>query len=145
MSDRIFLDTNILVYSIDSGCPDKQARALEVLGGTEEFQQSTFVISTQVLQEFYVAAVRKLDQPMPEDEAEAAVRELSKLPMVQVDFDLIFAAISTSREHRLSFWDALIIRSAISSGCRILLTEDLQHGRKFGSLDIQNPFIQAGS
>jgi hypothetical protein len=59
--------------------------------------------------EIYVAVVRKLDQPMPEDEAEAEVRELSKLPMIQVDFDLIFAAISTSREQRLSFWDAPII------------------------------------
>ncbi len=118
------------------------ARAIAILEGTEkDFKERTFVISTQVLQEFYVTAVRKLEQPMAEDEAEASVLELSKLPTVQVDTDLILAAISTSRQHSVSFWDALVIRSAISGGCRILLTEDLQHGRTFGPTTIQNPFV----
>ena len=104
-------------------------------------KQLQVVVSTQVLQEFYVVVLRKLKQPLSEDEAEGAVRRFAKLPVVLIDKAMILSAVRASRIHQLSLWDALIVQSATESGCRRLLTEDLQHGQRFGSLQIENPFL----
>lgn len=142
MSARVFLDTNILVYGIDSAEKDKQRRALEILeGSAKDYQEAHFVLSTQVLQEFYVTAVRKLTVPLDESDAERAVQRLARLPVVQVDTQMILDAIATSREQSLSFWDALIVRAALDAGCDTLLTEDLQHDQIFEGLRVQNPFL----
>lgn len=138
MSDRLFLDTNILVYAFDDRVPFKKNRSLEILEQAGKLGKS--VVSTQVLQEFYVVVLRKLERPLSEDEAESAVRRFAKLPVVLIDTPMILAAIKTSREHNLSLWDALIVQAAIESGCRKLMTEDLQHNRRIGSLQINNPF-----
>ncbi len=139
MSDRIFLDTNVLVYAFDDSDPAKKNRSLEIL--EQVGKQLQAVVSTQVLQEFYVAVLRKLKQPLSEDEAEGAVQHFAKLPVVLIDKAMILSAVRTSRIHQLSLWDALIVQSATESGCRRLLTEDLQHGQRFGSLQIENPFL----
>ena len=136
MSDRAFLDTNVLVYLFDRDTPAKQQRAREVL----ENEGGSAALSTQVLQEFYVTVTRKLGQPMAERDAEAAVRDLAALEVVPVDALLVLAAIARSRGDRLSLWDALVVESAIKGGCRRLLTEDLEDGRLFGRLKVENPF-----
>lgn len=136
MSGKAFLDTNVLVYLFDKESPAKQRRARAVL----EAEGSSAAVSTQVLQEFYVTVTRKLGHPMPERDAEAAVRELAALEVVPVDGPLVLSGIARSRKDRLSLWDALIVEAALQGGCRRLLTEDLQDRRRFGALHVENPF-----
>jgi predicted nucleic acid-binding protein len=138
MASRTFFDTNVLVYLFDADSPEKQSRARDAL--RERLESGAVVVSTQVLQEFFVAVTRKLARPLPADEAEAALRRLMDLPVVQVDPDQILAAAVTSRRDRLSFWDALILTAASAAGCEEVLSEDLQHGRSFGRLRIVDPF-----
>jgi predicted nucleic acid-binding protein len=137
MSDRAFVDTNVLVYCFDAGASAKRKRALELL----EAGDDELVISTQVLQEFFVAVVRKLARPLSEADAEQALLELSALPTVTVDTPLVLSAVSLARRMRLSLWDALILESARSAGCVKLFTEDLQHGLQVGKLTVVNPFL----
>ena len=134
--DRVFLDSNVLIYLFDSSAAAKQKRAQALL---QEFGAS-IVISTQVLLEFYVNVTRKLAPPLSIDAAESAVGEFSTLEVVVIEMPLVRAAITLSREHGLSLWDALIVESARARGCRRLLSEDLQHGREFGSMRVENPF-----
>jgi len=134
---RTFVDTNVLVYAVDRQAGPKRARALTLLIELG----ASIVISTQVIQEFFVTATRKLAQPLPLDEAEHRVGELARVDVVVLDLPLIRNAISLSREHTLSFWDALLIQSAHVRGCTRLLTEDMQHGREFGRLRVENPFL----
>ncbi len=139
MSARKFMDTNVLVYRFDQDEAAKRDRARQILD--EEGSAGRLVLSTQVLQEFYVSVTRKLSRPLPESEALEAVRHLSAFPVVQVDPDLITDAIVLSRDHRISFWDALILRAAERGGCVEVLTEDLQHGWKILGLEVVNPFV----
>jgi predicted nucleic acid-binding protein len=139
MKDKIFLDTNVLVYLYDSDTPEKQARARSVLEqGIEHFQ---IVISTQVFQEFYVTATKKLSRRLSDGEILLAMRGLQRFSTVQIDVPVIFDAINLGRRFQLSFWDALIIQAALVAGCTRLLTEDLQHGLRIGTLTVENPFL----
>ena len=136
--EKAFVDTNVFVYAVDRHAPGKQRRAQAVL---EELGASSIVLSTQVLQEFYVTATRKLVAPLSAEDAERRVHELSDLDVVVVELPLIRAAIALSREHSLALWDALIIESARTRDCRRLLSEDLQDGRQFGRVRVENPFL----
>lgn len=135
----VFFDTNILVYLFDQDAPDKRDRAKLLF--QQEVEAGRFVASTQVLQEFYVAATRKLAVPLPVADAEEAVRALADLSIVPVDSSMTLSAIDRSRSMQVSFWDALIIEAALSVGATCLLTEDLQHGRQIDGLRITNPFL----
>lgn len=135
---RSFFDTNVLVYLFDADAPDKQARAREIL--KQETAEGRALVSTQVLQEFYVTVTRKLAVPLEPDIASRAVRDLAALPLVQVDSLLILSAIRRSQRDQLSFWDALIVEAALSGGAVQLYTEDLQHHRIIEGMRIENPF-----
>jgi predicted nucleic acid-binding protein len=139
MASRTFFDTNVLVYLFDADSPDKQSRARDALA--RSLQSGAVVISTQVLQEFFVTVTRQLTRPLPASEAEAALRRLMELSVVQVDPELILAAAVSSRRDRISFWDALILAAASAAGCQEVLSEDLQHGRSFGRLRVANPLL----
>ncbi len=139
---RRFFDTNLLVYLFDESSPEKQARARSLFRSA--VADGSFVISTQVLQEFYVTVTRKLDRPIPPEAAEEALEELSRLPIIPVDTAMVLSAARTSRLHTLSFWDALIVGAALASGATELLSEDLQDGRRFGDLQVRNPFEPSG-
>jgi predicted nucleic acid-binding protein len=106
-----------------------------------EVEAGRVALSTQVLQEFYVNATRKLRSPLSPERAEARVRDLSKLPLVQVEPSLILAAIARSRSLGFSFWDALIVEAALAGGADRLLTGDLQHGQEIEGLRVENPFL----
>jgi len=138
MPSRTFFDTNVLVYLFDADAPEKQAGARESL--ETALERGTVVVSTQVLQEFFVTVTRKLARPLPAAEAEGALRRLMELPVVQVDPDMILAAAVSARRDRISFWDALILTAASAAGCAEVLSEDLQHGRSFGRVRVVNPF-----
>jgi predicted nucleic acid-binding protein len=136
MTGDTFLDTNVLVYLFDRDTPDRQKRAQEVV----ETLGAQAVVSTQVLQEFYVTVTRKLARPLSEADAEAAVRDLAHLQVIDTDRELVLEAVARSRADRMSFWDALIVESALRGGCERVLSEDLQDGRRFDGVRIENPF-----
>lgn len=135
---RSFFDTNVLLYLFDNSVPEKKARAQEVF--SEEVEAGRAVLSTQILQEFYVNVTRKLTEPLPAEVAEAQVRDFARLPLVRVDEAMILAAIERSRSMSLSFWDSLVVEAALRAGAGRLLTEDLQRGQRIGSLSVENPF-----
>lgn len=134
-----FFDTNVLVYLFDASQPNKKARAQELLA--DAVASGDALVSTQVLQEFFVAVTRKLSTALPHDQAEQAVRELALLPVIDIDAATILESIATMRRYRFSFWDSLIVRSAIKGGASVLYTEDLNDGQKIETLVVQNPFV----
>ncbi|MGH9323594.1 MAG: PIN domain-containing protein [Vicinamibacteria bacterium] len=142
MSDRVFVDTNVFVYLFDVDSPGKRSIARELL--TELSHSAVLVVSTQVLQEFYVSVTRKLATPLPAEEAAEATRALSAYTVVQVDAPLIFRAIELCQRETVSFWDGLIIRAGVEAGCARIVSEDLQHGRSFDDTWIENPFLTSG-
>lgn len=138
MTARSFLDSNVIVYSVDES-PEAKAKheaAVALLSG----QPDDLVISTQVLQEFYVVVTRKLRHKLDEDRAAQAVRGLAKLDVVSTDVPLVLDAADTSRAAHLSLWDALIIEAARRAGCFRVLTEDLSDGQVIRGVRIENPF-----
>jgi predicted nucleic acid-binding protein len=139
MSGRSFIDTNVLVYCFDVGEPAKRKRALAIMDG--EPNVGDLVLSTQVLQEFYVTVTRKLKRPLSGVDAAAAVRELAKLSIIQIDLAMVLSAIDDCQAYQLSLWDTLILRSALTAGCERIFTEDLQHGFLFESVRVENPFL----
>lgn len=127
----LFFDTNILVYAQQTGTKADQARVLFAGGGK---------LSVQVLNEFTAVARRK--QQKDWREIGEAISDILTIvdPPLSLTLDLHTAARALAEEHGLLFYDALIVASAIEAGCDILYSEDMQHGRKFGSLIILNPF-----
>jgi predicted nucleic acid-binding protein len=135
---RSFFDTNVLLYMYDDDEPQKKARAIDVF--EKAVEDNLAVLSTQVLQEFYVNATRKLAVPLSPERAAARVRDFARLPLVRVDEAMILAAIERNRSISLSFWDSLVVEAALRSGAGRLLTEDLKHGQWIGDLTVENPF-----
>lgn len=138
MKEQVFLDTNVLVYLFDVDDPTKQRRAQDLLSSQE--LRAQVILSTQVLQEFYVTVTGKLATPLNHDTAFSAVQDLAAFPLVQIDTSLILLAIQRSRKAKLSFWDALILEAALVAGATLLYSEDFQDGAVFGKLRIVNPF-----
>ena len=132
-----FVDTNVLLYAA-STVPDeaaKSATARAVLG------RDDVVLSTQVLQEFYVQATRPTrPDPMPEDIAVALIESWLRFRVVETTVRLVLDALSTARRWRISYWDAAVVEAARSGGCSTLLTEDLQAGMNFAGVTVENPF-----
>jgi predicted nucleic acid-binding protein len=139
MSGRAFFDTNVLVYLFDEDSPRKQARAKELFA--KHADDGPIVLSPQVLQEFYVTVTRKLARPLSPEDALSAVSDLSHFPVVAVDGATVLEAVRLHQSERLSFWDALIVEAALEADCSTLFSEDLQGGRRFGNLRIENPFV----
>lgn len=134
-----FFDTNVLVYAYDSDTPDKRKTAQQLIG--RHGATGTLNLSTQVLQEFYVTVTRKLKRPLTPGAARDIVADLAGFPTATIDVDLVMVAMDRSASDQLSYWDALIIESAIKAGCDVLYSEDLQAGRQIEGLTIVNPFV----
>jgi len=140
-SPRTFIDTNVLTYAHDASDTEKQRIARAVL--EELWADRSGVVSTQVLQEFYVVATRKFRPPMPRREAREVVALYSTWPVVQVDVELILDAASLEDEAQLSFWDALIVEAARRAGADRIVSEDFGSGRRLAGIVIANPFHAA--
>lgn len=133
-----FVDTNVLVYAFapdDTQRSPVAARLLEQLMLAERFRTST-----QVLQELFVTLTRKGARPMRTERAIHYLDQLAAFPVVTTDYTMIRDAATLSAQDKLSFWDGLVIVSAVRSGAQILYSEDLQHGRVIRGLKILNPF-----
>ena len=136
MSVRSFFDMNVILYADDQDAPAKQRRTLELVA--EHRRERTGVISLQVLQEYFVASTRKLQV-----EAKIARRKvelLAEFDVAKIDVADLLGAIDLHRLHGFSFWDALIVRAAKQTGCRVLFSEDMQHGREIEGVKIVDPF-----
>ena len=138
MSGKYFADTNVLVYAFDNSEPAKQLIAQQIL--KEQGADGSLVLSTQVLQEFFVTVTRKLAKPLSGDDAYTLIQQFAVYPMVSATPELILRAISRNRDDSFSFWDSLIVEAALQANCRILFSEDMQDGRQIGQLVIRNPF-----
>jgi predicted nucleic acid-binding protein len=135
---RTFVDTNILVYAHDESETRKRAIAGALLH--DLWQSGMGILSTQILQEFYVVATRKLNPPMSSEMARKIVALYAEWQPVRVDVPIILSASRLEERHSLSFWDALVVESARCAGAGRLVTEDLQDGRDFDGVRVENPF-----
>ena len=133
---KVFMDTNVLAYAQDHDVPDKRARSRQLIA--EVVASGTGVVSTQVLQEFYVTATRKMSvAPLA---AKRVLQSFAIFEIVQISPELIEKAIDRSVLSQLSFWDALIVSAAASSGCTTIYSEDLNAGQVIDGVRIVNPF-----
>lgn len=131
------LDTNVLLYAVSSD-PEHQEKsrvAVEIL------RSRPFVLSVQVLQEFYTQATRATrPHRLTHEQALSFVRPLLAMPIQDVTPALVLSAIATSARYRISYWDAAIIEAAKALGCETVLSEDLADGQDFGGVRVENPF-----
>ena len=138
MSDKAFFDTNVLVYAFDSSEPEKSAISKKLIHDFGE--NGNLVLSTQVLQEFYVTLTKVGKALLTQQEAGEIVNDFAEFPLIQVDKNIISRAMKRHQSRAFSFWDAMIVEAALQSGCAQLLSEDMQDGLVIGSLTIRNPF-----
>ena len=136
-SSEVFLDTNILIYAAQGGqaAPQKRdiARTLILRGN--------YGTSAQVLAEFYNNATRKGAPPLSPERAREWVRVISMKPCQPVTPQVVMAGIDNARRYQMSYWDGAIIAAAERLGARVIYSEDLNHGQTYGSVHVENPFL----
>ena len=132
-----FVDTNILVYAHEGGAAAKHARSIELL--TNLFENQAGALSTQVLSEFYAAATGKLD--MTSQQAEEVIADLAGWTLHRPSHADLIRAAHLHRRHKISWWDALVVTSAIELGCGFFWSEELSDGQRFGPVTVRNPFV----
>jgi predicted nucleic acid-binding protein len=137
-SDRTFVDTNVLIYAHDVDAGRKHDVAKAVL--RDLWAERAGVLSTQVLQEFYVNATRKLKKSLARQEARSVVETYAAWCVDSITPVDVSAAFQIEDRARIGFWDALILAVALRSGARRVLSEDLNAGQKIAGLTIHNPF-----
>jgi predicted nucleic acid-binding protein len=138
MSDKTFIDTNVLIYAHDIDASAKHQIAKAVL--RELWSERTGVLSMQVLQEFYVNVTRKIPIPLSKDLARLVVSSYEIWCMDTTPTE-ISAAFRIEDESRIGFWDALIVSSAVKCGATRILSEDLSAGQRIAGILIENPFV----
>ncbi|AAM25708.1 twitching motility protein PilT [Caldanaerobacter subterraneus subsp. yonseiensis KB-1] len=136
--DLQFVDTNVLVYAYDVSAGEKHEIAKELL--KELWYERNGCLSTQVLQEFYVTITKKVKKPLSPVEAAEIISDLRSWKLSVIDIKDILEAIRVSQRYMISFWDSLIIVSAVNLDCEIIWSEDLNSGQYFGKVRVQNPF-----
>lgn len=139
MSAPTFVDTNVLVYSLDAGAGEKQSRAAAWMESL--WRSGDGRVSSQVLHEFYVTVTRKLRPGLGRESAQAAIRDFTAWRPVPLDEAVLERAWHVEERYGFAFWDALIVAAAQAAGCGSLLTEDLQDGQRVEELTIVNPFL----
>ncbi len=138
MSDKTFIDTNVLIYAHDIDANAKHKIAKEVL--QELWSERTGVLSTQVLQEFYVNVTRKIPSPLSKDLARLVVSSYA-IWCLETTPTEILAAFRIEDESRIGFWDALIVSCAAKLGATRILSEDLNAGQRIAGILVVNPFV----
>jgi predicted nucleic acid-binding protein len=140
MSGRFFLDTNVFVYSFDRSAAVKAQKSTQLI--REALTTQKGVISYQVVQEFFNVALRRFTQPMQAADAEQYLNTVFR-PLLGVHSSqaLYAEALQLHTQSGLSWYDSLIVSAAIKARCDLLFTEDLQHGQRFGALQVRNPFL----
>ncbi len=141
MTERVFVDSNVLVYARDASEPEKQPLAQAWL--RHLWLSRSGCLSVQVLSEFYVTVTRKLKPGMDAVAARGDVEAFMAWNPLSIDSDLVLAAWRFEDRFSLSWWDALVVSAAVASGAKRLLTEDLQEGLELDGVLVVNPFRSA--
>ena len=139
MNDKIFVDTNILVYCFDDADPAKKKKAMQIMDGL--WETSKGVLSLQVLKEFFVTVTEKLANKMDFRDAKAAVIDLLSWNIFYETRSSLERTFEIIQKHHLSLWDANIISAAILSDCNTVYSEDLQHNQTIEGVRIINPLL----
>jgi predicted nucleic acid-binding protein len=137
MSDKAFVDTNILIYAHDSSSGVKHARALALI--ERLWTSGGGVLSTQVLQELCVNLRKKVARPFSNDETQQLIEDYLSWEVAVNTPNSILEAMAIETRHKISFWDALILQAAISSGAAILYSQDFSDGQAYGQIRVVNP------
>jgi predicted nucleic acid-binding protein len=137
--DKIFVDTNVLVYGHDVDSGPKHQIARRVL--MDLWQEKQGVLSMQVLQEFYVTMTRKVARPLPRKTVREILRDYFRWPVERIDPETILDASRIEESYQISFWDALIVAAASKAAASKILTEDLKSGQTMEGILLENPFL----
>lgn len=140
MKGKSFLDTNIFIYAIDTSPKEKRKREIAKELVREHIINESGVISIQVLQEFYQVSTQKIKRPLSTEEALEFMQYISIFQTVRPDYYMIVSAVHLHKNKKLSFWDAMILQSAITASCSQVLSEDLQDGFRINQTVLKNPF-----
>ena len=138
MSDKIFVDTNILIYAHDINSGLKHDTAVKVI--TDLWERANGILSNQVLQEFYIVVTKKMPKPTSLPEARVIIKNYLKWQIEENNSNSILRASEIQEKHNISFWDALIVTAAEQAGAAKILTEDMNSGQTIESILIENPF-----
>lgn len=139
--ERVFIDTNVLIYAYDSQAAEKRDIAGSRLA--ELWDSGNGVLSVQVLQEFFANATRKLKDPLELAKAREVLSIYAEWVSLSTGTKEVLRAVDLMRLHRLSFWDGMIVAAAEAAGAVLLLSEDMQHGQIIAGIRIENPFRDA--
>ncbi|HEY4089223.1 MAG TPA: PIN domain-containing protein [Bryobacteraceae bacterium] len=131
-----FVDTNIVLYSLDADAGHRYEISIALL--SRLLADRSGVVSVQVLVEFYQNAIRKFR--MTSEEAETILEDFALWRLHCPDYRSVISAVQLQRRYQLAWYDAMILNSAIESGCSVLWTEDFQDGQRFGDLVVRNPY-----
>lgn len=133
-----FVDTSVILYAYDASAGDRHVAARDLVGRLG--RQRLGAISVQVLQEFYVNAVTKIATRLSPEQARQRIRVLGRWPVHSTLPADVIAASTLAEEHRISFWDAMVVRSASVLACDILWTEGLNDAQVLAGVEVRNPF-----
>jgi predicted nucleic acid-binding protein len=138
--NRRFVDTNILIYANDSSAGSKRDQAKTLIEQLWESREGC--LSVQVLQEFFVNVTRKIAKPLAAESAKEIIADFSRWHVHVPAADDVLGAIGIHQRTGISFWDAMIVRSAAEMSCAVLYSEDLNHGQEYSGVRAENPFQQ---
>ncbi|KYH31696.1 PIN domain-containing protein [Neomoorella mulderi] len=138
--EKQFVDTNILVYAHDISAGTRHVKAKALL--TELWNSGNGCLSIQVLQEFYVTITQKVSRPLAPETAASIIRDLACWQVHTPKPPDVLEAIEIQMRHKVSFWDAMILRSAQALDCSTLWSEDLNPGQHYGAIRVLNPFLE---
>ena len=136
--DLQFVDTNILIYAHDISAGQKHERARELMRAL--WQSGEGCLSIQVLQDFYVDVTQKVAKPLSAEAAAQAIADLSVWKVHCPGAEDVLDAIRLQKRYQISFWDAMILASALQLGCQVLWSEDLNPGQVYDRVEVQSPF-----
>mgnify|MGYP000866677149 FL=1 len=139
MIERVFVDTNVLIYAHDLDAGLKHDRAVAIL--SDLWENENGIVSVQVLQEFYVNVTRKISDPLTPALARGVIRNYLAWQIAPNDPSTVLSASEIAERNHISFWDALIVASASNAGADRILSEDLNHGQMIEGVVIENPFL----
>jgi len=139
MTERVFVDTNVLIYAHDLDAGLKRDRAVSILSRLWENENG--IVSVQVLQEFYVRVTRKIRDPLTPALARGVIKNYLAWQIAPNDPSTVLLASEIAERNQISFWDALIVASASNAGADKILSEGLNHGQVIEGIVIENPFL----
>ena len=139
MSDKFFVDTNILIYAYDTEAGNKHESCKSII--RELWNDGNGVISTQVMQEFYVNVTRKIPKTLSFEQAQRILTQYEAWQVETIDAPLVNFASKIQERNQLSFWDSLIIATAVQGNVKILYSEDLNVGQIIEGIEIVNPML----